>query len=140
MKKIAIIIALGLVSFAASAQLYQSESLAVPSVLAGGTTNLATAPSLDVRKQSNVALAFTIAPITAGGTNVYTFHKSLDGTYYDATSTIAFTVAGTDGTVKTAVTNISCAGIGYLKLYSIVTTGTTITNTAVKYAVKINAP
>lgn len=140
MKKIALIAILSAFAISAKAQQYQVESLAVPSVLAAGTTNLASPPVMDVRKQKTVGVAFTIAPISAGGTNVYTFHKSIDGTYYDTNTTLSVTLADTAGVAKTVVTNLSCEGIGYLKLYSIVTTGTTITNTASKYAVKINAP
>jgi hypothetical protein len=122
-----------------NAQTYAAQSMTVPSVLAIGTTNLASPPVLDVRKQSNVAVAFTINPTSAGGTNTYVFHRSLDGTYYDDITTISVVVASTSATQKSVVTNLSCAGIGYLKLYSI-QAGGAVTNTAAKYGIKISAP
>ncbi len=122
-----------------NAQTYAPQSMTVPSVLPLMTTNLASPPILDVRKQSNVAVACTINPTTAGSTNTYVFHKSVDGTYYDDITTISVVVASTGTTQKTVVTNLSCAGIGYLKLYSI-QAGGPVTNTAAKYGIKISAP
>lgn len=119
----------------ASAQTYQSQSITVPSVLAAGTTNLASAPVLDVRKQDYVVFASTLNATSAGATNVYTFQKSVDGTYYDAANTVSVTNAAANATQKTQLDQITTIGYGFLKLYSIAATGA-VTNTAHKYSVK----
>ena len=141
MKKLPTLIALLALSLPVFAQspTYQAQSMSIPAVLPLMTTNLASPPVLDVRKQSNVAVAITINPTSAGSTNTYVFHRSVDGTYYDSTTTISVVLASTDATQKSVVTNLSCSGIGYLKLYSI-QAGGPVTNTAAKYAIKISAP
>lgn len=138
MKKILSILAMLAIVLLASnvnAQTYSAQSITVPSVLAAGTTNLASAPVLDVRRQDAVVFASTLNATSAGATNVYTFYKSIDGTYYDAANTVKVTNAPANATQKTQLDQITTTGFGYLKLYSIEASGT-VTNTAHKYAIK----
>jgi hypothetical protein len=128
------------VSTTASAQIYAAQSLTVPTILAAGTTNLATPPTLGALKQQNVSLAATITA-SATTTNIYTLNRSVDGVNWDTNSVnLSYFVASTTGSQVTTTTNISAAGYGYLRIATIQTIGGTVTNGTHNYGVKIAAP
>lgn len=143
MKKLSILFA-GLIAFTVSvqAQISTYQSVSLPATLGNGTTNLASPVTIGAIKQQNVAFSVTLTG-TAGGTNTYTFNRSVDGNYYDtnAANVITFVAGTSAGQQVTTTTNISASGFGYLKLVTIATVSSgTITNNSASYSVKIGAP
>jgi hypothetical protein len=140
MKKfILTIIAALVVAVSAKAQTptYAPATVSVPSTLTGAT-NLATPLLIDIRKQQNVALFATLTTPSVQ-TNSYLFAPSVDGSNYDTNKTFTFAVFSTAG--GKYMTNYTANGAGYLVLYRIAPTDTTIANTnGLKYGVKISAP
>jgi len=137
-------IALGVLAFnhTATAQAYSAPTISVPAALANGTTNLATPPVIGPIKQQNVAFSATLTG-TAGGTNTYTFNRSVDGINYDTNSAalITFVAATSAGQQNTYTTNFSVSGYGYLRLATITTLSTgTVTNGTHSYSIKLNSP
>lgn len=147
-KLLALIGLAALVSITAQAQspTYQSQTL--------WTTNGAGIPAAtavlgnavaDVRYQKDVTLQITAYGNTGAAASTYVFVPSVDGTSYGSSTlagsqvkAVSFTPA-TTGT--TMVTNISTAGVGYLKfLYVTNDTGAAVTNISIKYGVKISSP
>lgn len=140
MKKFIIALALLATGFAANAQIYSYQSLTLPATLAAGTTNLATTSTIGALKQQNLALSATISA-TATTTNIYTFNRSVDGVNYDTNAVnLVYFVASTTGTPNTTTTNMNMTGYGFLKLVTVQTIGGTVTNTAMSYGIKIQAP
>jgi len=145
MKKILLLIGvaalLATVSTQAQTPIYAPSVVSLPSVFSAGTTNLASPPVLYVGKQGNAAFESTIAGTSAGVTNVYYFAPSVSGVYFDtnAAEVVLFTNSVVSGATNTVTKNLSAAGIGYFKLFSVVTTGTA-TNVAHYYPTKLSAP
>lgn len=140
MKKIiaSIVPFLAALSTYAAEPVYGDQSLSLPAVVpAGVTTNLASPPVMDVRKQNNVAVQITISGAGAV-TNSYALVGSVDGTTYETATRWTLSVVSTDGTATTVSTNLTALGLGYIKIKSITTLGA-VTNNAAKYSVKINA-
>ena len=110
---------------------FSAETLTIPTVAAGATSN-SVAAVIDVRKQDNVALQWNCTSTTfAAGTNLsFNISTSVDGITYH-TNRHAVTM-----TSNILVTNIATPGIGYLRIDSITSTGVIATNT-VKYGIKI---
>jgi hypothetical protein len=129
---------------AQSRPIYAEQSLdssSMPATLATTVvTNLASPPVIDCRKQSTVAVCVMFNQDSASTSNVtWTFHGSVDGTYYDAQRAFVITAPSTGATRVNYLTNLAVGGIGYLKLYAIsnATALTTMTNFGVKYGIKI---
>lgn len=141
MKKLITLLALAVFAGVASAQTYAPQSLGnMPATLATTVeTNLATPPVIDVRKQSNVGITFSFNQSSASTSNVvYVLHRSIDGSRYDTNREITVTIPSTGTATNNYTTNISCAGIGYIRLWAIrnTTAITTMTNFGVTYAIK----
>lgn len=146
MKYITILFAFLALAFSASAQqlAYAAETLALPSVIAANsTTNVAL--GMDVRRQSTVALAFTLTGGSAATTNAVTltFYQGLDGTTYASGNTFTTSaqtwVLYPNGTTATTVsTNLPVNGCGYIQLYSVLNhaSNSYLTNCVLKYAIK----
>lgn len=121
----------------------QQTTLSVPAVLAAGTTNLASPPTIDCRRQQNVGVSTIVTCSTAGATNIYYFGPcDFNGSNVD-TNTID-TLFGTNSCVAGVQSNnqnfnLNTKGFGYYSLFRIVTTGTA-TNGVHAYGVKANAP
>ena len=144
MKKliIASIVALFAVALTPQAKA-QSQSLGTPTVAAATTATVGTNNVATVTKQQNVVLAFTSRLSAAGTSNlVYTFSRSIDGTYYDAITKYTITIPATGTTTNTYSTNLNVGGFMYLRLDSIDNFNATgvLTNYAIRYSVKPNAP
>ncbi len=125
----------------ANAQTYAPQVLGnMPATLATTVeTNLATTPVIDVRKQNNVAITFSFNQTSASTSNVvYVLHRSIDGSRYDTNREITVTIPSTGAATNNYTTNISCSGIGYIRLAAIrnTTSITTMTNFGVTYAIK----
>jgi hypothetical protein len=121
------------------------QTLAVPAVLAAGTTNFtaANAPYVDlVRSQAAPMFASTVSCASPGATNIYTFQPSTDGTLWDtnAVHSVLATnaVIGTGPVTWTAPIGTSGNYKAY-RLISIATTGTA-TNGTHNVEQKIDAP
>jgi hypothetical protein len=117
---------------------------ATPTTIASTiTTNFATPPVIDCRKQQNVAMCLSFNQGSGSVSNVtYTFQKSVDGIYFDTSNPITITLASTGTTRLDWVTNINVAGVAYLRLYSIANTTSLVsmTNYGIVYGIKIGAP
>jgi len=103
------------------------------------TTNLASPPVANVSKQSTVTFEFSFNQSGASTSNVvYVLHRSMDNSTWDTNNPITITVASQGATRVDYFTNLSTAGCGYIRLYSIAnaTALTTMTNFGVQYAVK----
>jgi hypothetical protein len=143
----ALALAAVLITSTASAQvaIYSPVTIAAtPATLATTvTTNFATPPLIDCRKQQNVFLMFSFNQASACTSNVvYTLYKSVDGTYFDVNNPITITIASQGATRVNYGTNINVAGAGYLELYSIAnaTSLVTMTNYGAVYGLKMGAP
>lgn len=120
-------------AFSAKAQVptYAAQTLTIPTVAAGQTSN-SVAAVIDCRKQQNVAISWLTT-----GTNVsFNMSKSIDGSVW---LTNAYTVVGMSNAFPT-ITNINVGGVGFLRVDSVTSTGTTIATNTVSYGVKISAP
>ena len=72
-----------------------------------------------------------------GGDATLVFVKSLDGTTYDTSNTLRFTLAANSTSTVCLVTNVTLSSAGYLKLSTIENTTTNaITNVSVIYSAK----
>ena len=124
----------------AKAQSYGAQSLTVPAKLTAGTTNLASPQLLDVRKSANVAIYTATSCGQPGITNIYYFAPSVDGVVFSTNSSdvvyITNAITAASQTNNAQLRNVSVPGIGYLQLFSIVTTGT-VTNGTHQYSIKI---
>ena len=139
MKKLSTILCvLALAALTASAQSISYQALSVPSVLAGGTTNLA-APQTIVCKQQNVAIAANVSG-AAAVTNIYTFIPSIDGVNYATNVSYTLTAYSAGATVNTVVSNFNVAGYSYLRLYTIQCVGGSGGTNTLGYAIKTGAP
>ena len=144
MKKflIASIVALSIVAFSPQLKA-QSQSLGTPTVAAATTATVSSNNVATVTKQQNVVLAFTSRLSAAGTSNlVYTFSRSIDGTYYDAITKYTITIPATGTTTNTYATNLNIGGFQYLRLDSIdnFNSSGVLTNYAIRYSIKPNAP
>jgi hypothetical protein len=111
-----------------------AQSLTVPTVAAGGVSN-SIAQLVDC-KQQNVALSWT-----TGSTNVVArFSASVDATYYHTNYYVLQLGCTTLGTEQTTITNLAVAGVRYLRLDSVTSTGTGNSTNTVSYGIKISAP
>lgn len=122
---------------------YQTIATAPATLATTVTTNFATPPVIDCRKQQNVFCVFSFNQASAGTSNVvYTLEKSADGTYYDTINPITVTIASAGATRVDYGTNINVGGAGYLRLKSLANTTslTTMTNFGITYGIKIGAP
>lgn len=128
--------ALVLASLTASAQnpIYAAQTLTVPTVTAGATSN-SLAIVIGPLKQQNVALQWKVNSTTfAAGTNLaFNIGTSVDGLSF-TTNTHSVLMTG-----NIIVTNIAVNGIGYLRIDSVTATGIAATN-EVKYGIKLNCP
>ncbi len=97
--------------------------------------------TLDVRKQSSVAIQVNQ---TSDGTNVtsagFWIELSLDNSNFGNGRFITCTPSGT--TKAVTVTNLSTFGCGYMRIpyFTNINDVTGITNATIKYAIKISAP
>lgn len=141
MKKIliafALVAALALPALAQNTPTYNPQSLSVPAVATAGTATNGIAAVIDCRKQQNVALQLN----PGGATNTtWRFSASVDGSTY---LTNYYVIGITNLPTLNAglvVTNLNVAGVGYLRLDSILAAGTiNATNTA-SYGIKISSP
>lgn len=137
MKKVIALLFLASATLIASAQTprYAPQSLTVPTVSGGGTSN-SIAQVIDCRKQQNVTLSWT-----TGCTNVTVrLSNSVDGVNYQTNYLVwAFTNA-LPTTTYCVTTNIPTSGFGYLQLDSVATVGGIAATNTVSYAIKSNAP
>lgn len=121
------------------AQVYAFQSIALPTTLTAGTTNLASAPVIGALKQRQIAFSATLTA-TATATNFYTLYPSVDGVNFDSTKSVVF-IGVTTGAANTYTTNFDTGGYGFYKLFSITTAcAGTVTNGAHSYSVKQSAP
>lgn len=117
---------------------YAAQSVSVPNVAEGGTSN-ALALVIDCRKQQQLTLQFTV---NSGVTNeVYRLGASVDGLSYD---TNHWVIGLSGATSTTTLTNLNTLGFGYVRVDSAFNPGgspgsLTATNT-LKYGLKISAP
>jgi hypothetical protein len=112
---------------------YDYQSLTVPIVTGGGTSNLTSGNVLGALKQQNVAIALTCT----GSTNeVVYFGTSVDGVNY-TTNTYSITTTGAGTTV---ISNFNVAGVGYLRADRVVNTGTINGTNTLVYGIKLNSP
>lgn len=128
------------ICFSTVAQVYQYIPICngdTNGVAAASTRTLNTV--IDVRKQRTFALLTSFA---CGGTNaqptVLTIHRSIDGSNWDTTSVITWSVTSNGTNTVVCGTNFTCNGYGFFRLTSIATTNATIglTNIILGYAVK----
>ena len=146
MKKLFLVLLCLTATLAAGAQqlTYAAQSIGLPSVIAGNaTTNVAL--TLDVRRQSTVALELTMLGGTAATTNAITltFYQSVSGSTFASgntysTSAQTWVVYPNGTTATTLSTNLPVNGCGYLQLYSIASHASNggISNVVMQYAVK----
>lgn len=119
---------------ASSETVLASQTLSVPTVAAGGTSN--SIAQLLTCKQQNVAVQWT-----TGSTNVTArFSASVDASYYHTNYYVIQFGCTTLGTDQTTITNLNVAGVNYLRLDSVLSTGTGNATNTVAYAIKIGAP
>lgn len=144
MKKLIVAIAALALCASLQAQVYNVQTLTnACSVAASGTLTGGT-PTIDVRKQKDVAVQIVLG-LPSSGTDVmtYTFERSVDGSNWEtlAAKKTVVGIAATGATTSTTVTNINTYGCGYIRLASVAngSSSLALTNT-VKYALKINAP
>lgn len=138
MKIVSLLIAACALAFAtaASAQTYAAQSLTVPTIASGATSN-SIAQVIDCRKQNNVPLQWKVNTAVMGsGTNlVANFGASVDGITF-STNAFSITINATTAPNGVFVTNLAVNGFGYLRLDAATSTGVAATNT-VKYGIKI---
>ncbi len=140
MKKF-ILILVGLVALASSSMaqspIYAWQSLSVPALVNVNTVSNGVNAVLNVGKQGNVALSVN----TGIGTNItYRLSASVDGTTWHTNYyTLNFNAAAV--ATQPTITNISCLGIGWLRVESITNASATLIATnSISYGVKISAP
>ena len=150
MKKL-LTLALSIWAVSATAQTaptYAAQTITVPIVASGNTSNsyqagvlqAGWAPVMDVRKQQNVAIQWNLQSTTlVTGTNViFKLSDSVDGLSWNTNKySVAVNIVNAPNNVL--ITNINCAGVGYLRVEQVTATGVAATN-EVKYGIKISAP
>ncbi len=121
----------------AGAPIYDWQTLSIPALVNVNTVSNGVGALMDVRKQGNVALSVN----TGIGTNItYRLSASIDGTTWHTNyMTINFNTVAV--TAQPNITNLSCLGIGWLRVESITNASATLiaTNTA-RYGIKISSP
>lgn len=127
----------------AQSSVYSAQSLMAAGTNGVGanttTTYSTSAYVVDVRKQKNTAILLSF---TCGGTNAstitLTWERSLDGSFYDTTSTFVHTVAANGTNTVTVGTNITLNGWGYYRLKTIANPNATVglTNITLQYSIK----
>lgn len=127
---------------------YAPQVLTIPATVpATTTTNLASPPTIDIRKQSTCFVQISCAQLSASTSNsLFRFQRSVDGITWDTNTFKDIQIGAAGSTVITINTNLAydgwASGAGYVRLYSIANTPsiTIMTNLAAQYAVKISAP
>lgn len=121
-----------LASFAtyAAEPIYAPQTLTVPIVSAGQTSN-DVSQVMFVGKQSNTAIQWTVTGCTNWTARL---SASVDGSSYQTN----YYVIGGAGAGATIVTNLNTAGFGYMRIDSVLATGTINATNAVKYGLKIS--
>lgn len=145
-KILSAIIGLALMVSAASAQVYNAQSMMTNSVIAGSLTNYySSVASLAALRNGNMVpprLVGVQMNVTGSvGTNVqnvtFVFKRSVDGTTYNTIGDWRVDVPIYGTTNNTVVTNWDVGGVGYLKLYAVENVSTNyITNVACKVSIK----
>lgn len=125
----------------AQAQTYAAQSVSVPATIAGATTTNV-AKTIDVRRQDTTGLQISFNMTDTTTSNVVAIlEKSLDGSTWgtESNSKLTITMPSTGTTQYTIVTNLSNAGAGYWRLYSLQNTHATlaVSNLTIKYSIKI---
>ena len=126
----------------ASAQTYGTTA-----VVSGGTNNVAATATnsygtvINATRRDAIGLQFSFkcsgTTAVTGGDATLVFVKSLDGTTYDTSNTLRFTLAANSTSTVCLVTNVTLSSAGYLKLSTIENTTTNaITNVSVIYSAK----
>ncbi len=123
---------------------FAAQSLSVPtSMTKDVTTNLASPPIIDVRRQQYVALSSTMTSMNAAGsTNIYTLWPSVDGVNFDtnAANSTFFTNAMLAAGPVTVVKTINPGGYGYYKVTASQCLTGNYTNASLSYGLKISSP
>lgn len=125
----------------AQAQTYGATTFgAVPRVVtAGATSNINQV--IDVRGYRTIGVALSgKAHSSTNSVLIATFARSLDGSTYESTSGsgipfVLYHIIPTNS-VSTTVTNFDLGGVGWLKLTTLVVSGTAVTNPAVVISTK----
>lgn len=105
-----------MMAFNCQAQQYGATTiLSGKTIAASATTNCTT---LTLTKAPDVALEVAIQSADNGSTSNATIsvYKSLDGTTFETTAGISWTMALTGNTVKRYITNFTVGPIGYLRV------------------------
>ena len=119
-------------ALAATAQTrYSSESLTIPTVTVTGAISNGIGAKIDCRFQPNVTLSWT----TLSTNWVARISSSVDNSNWQ---TNQFVIGNVDETLtpKTLVTNLVVNGIGWLRVDSVLNTGTIGATNTVSYGIK----
>lgn len=106
---------------------YNAQSLTVPNVSGDGGVSNALAIVIDARKQETTALSIT----TTSTNTVWRIGGSVDGSNFQTNLWIV-AVAGP----STTITNLNNRGIGWLRIDSVLNTGTINATNTVSYGLK----
>lgn len=135
---LSIIAAVGLMAVSVQAQspTYAPQVALSSYIVSGSTQSNAISALIDVRKQQNVAIQW-VSVGNATNTNTLSFSASVDGLTWD---TNRYNVSVRDKATSVMLTNITVAGIGYLRIENLTNLVSSPTTNTVTYGVKISSP